>query len=75
VPPSPPVVAKFDRERVTMRLGGDALRSIAEAARAVGGAGKVPFGILAAERPGDAVWARDGGGGGATGCAASAPAC
>jgi hypothetical protein len=46
---------------------------MAEADRAGGGAGFVPVGMPAL-RPGEAVWARDGGGGGAAGFAASTPA-
>lgn len=57
-----------------MRFGGDAERSMAEAARAVGGARLVPVGILGEVWLGDTVWARLGGGGGAAGFAASAPA-
>jgi hypothetical protein len=68
------VGAKVDRGRGTMRFGGDAVRSMAEAARAVGGARVVPVGILGEVWPGDAVWARLGGGGGAAGFVASAPA-
>lgn len=44
-----PAGGKADRGRGTMRFGGDAVRSIAEAARAGGGAGETPFGILGAE--------------------------
>ena len=68
------VGAKVDRGRGTMRFGGDAVRSMAEAARAVGGARVVPVGILGEVWPGDAVWARLGGGGSAAGFVASAPA-
>ena len=57
-----------------MRFGGDAVRSMAEAARAGGGAEVVPVGILGAVWPGDVVWARVGGGGGAAGFVASEPA-
>jgi len=46
----PPVVGgKADRGRGTIRFGGDAVRSIADAARAGGGAKETPFGILWAE--------------------------
>jgi hypothetical protein len=55
VAPSPSAGAKFDREREAMRFGGDAVRSMAEAARAGGGAKKDPFGILGAEWLGEAV--------------------
>jgi hypothetical protein len=54
VVPSPSIGTKFDRERETMRFGGDAVRSIAEAARA-GGGGRAPFDDFGTERPGDAV--------------------
>jgi len=54
VAPSPSVGTKFDRERELMRFGGE-VRSMAEAARAGGGAKKDPFGILGAEWLGDAV--------------------
>jgi hypothetical protein len=57
-----------------MRFGGEAVRSMAEAARAGGGASVVPAAILGAVCPGDAVWARVGGGGGPAGFVASAPA-
>jgi hypothetical protein len=40
---------KADRGRGTMRFGGDAVRSMAEAARAGGGARETPFGFLGAE--------------------------
>ena len=40
-----PAGAKADRGRRTVRFGGDALRSIAEAARAGGGTGETPFGF------------------------------
>jgi hypothetical protein len=43
------VGAKADRGRGTMRFGGDALRSMAEAARAGGGTGETPFGFLDVE--------------------------
>lgn len=43
------VGAKADRGRGTVRFGGDALRSMAEAARAGGGAGEYPFGFLDVE--------------------------
>jgi len=66
---SPSVGAKVDRGRGTMRFGGDAVRSMAEAARAGGGA---TAGILGAVCLGDAVWARVGGGGGPAGFVASA---
>lgn len=52
--PSPPG-GKADRGRRTVRLGGDAERSMAEAARAGGGAGDTPFGILGAGWLGDVV--------------------
>ena len=71
---SPSVDDKVDRGRGTMRFGGDAVRSMAEAARAGGGAKVVPIGILGAVWLGDTVWARTGGGGGAAGLVASAPA-
>ena len=66
----PSADAKVDRGRGTMRFGGDAVRSMAEAARAGGGA-VVPVSVLGALWRGDAVWARVGGGGG---CIASVPA-
>jgi len=50
-----PVGGKADRGRGTIRFGGDAVRSIAEAARAGGGAKEAPFAILGTERPGDVV--------------------
>jgi len=40
---------KADRGRGTMRFGGDAVRSTAEAARAGGGTKETPFGFLGAE--------------------------
>jgi hypothetical protein len=40
---------KADRGRGTMRFGGDAVRSTAEAARAGGGARETPFDFLGAE--------------------------
>jgi len=46
---SSPVGSKADRGRGTMRFGGDAVRSMAEAARAGGGARGTPFGFLGAE--------------------------
>ena len=71
---SPSVTAREDRGRGTMRFGGDAVRSMAEAARGGGGARVLPAGILGAVCPGDVVWARMGGGGGAAGFVTSAPA-
>jgi hypothetical protein len=46
---------KADRGRGTIRLGGDAERSMAEAARAGGGTGDTPFGFLRVEWLGDVV--------------------
>ena len=46
---SSPVGGKVDRGRGTMRFGGDAVRSTAEAARGGGGARETPFGFLGAE--------------------------
>lgn len=46
---------KADRGRGTIRFGGDAVRSIAEAARAGGGGKEAPFVILGAKRLGDVV--------------------
>jgi hypothetical protein len=43
------VGAKADRGRGTVRFGGDAPRSMAEAARAGGGAEETPFGFLNVE--------------------------
>jgi hypothetical protein len=40
-----PAGGKADRGRGTIRFGGDALRSMAEAARAGGGIGETPFGF------------------------------
>jgi hypothetical protein len=45
---SSPVGGKADRGRGTMRLGGDEVRSMAEAARAGGGARDTPFVFLGA---------------------------
>lgn len=45
---SSPVGAKADRGRETIRFGGDAVRSMAEAARAGGGARETPFVFLGA---------------------------
>ena len=45
---SSPVGVKADRGRGTMRFGGDAVRSMAEAARAGGGAKETPFVFLGA---------------------------
>lgn len=45
---SSPVGGKADRGRGTMRLGGDAVRSMAEAARAGGGARETSFVFLGA---------------------------
>jgi len=66
--------AKLERERIKDFRGGETLRSIAEAERAGGGTGDVPFGILGEDRPGEAVCAREGGGGGVVGVATSVPA-
>jgi hypothetical protein len=52
---------KFDRARTLLLLGGDVLRSIAEADRAGGGPTLVPLGC---DLPGDVVCDLDGGGGG-----------
>lgn len=46
---SSPVGGKADRGRETMRFGGDAVRSTAEAARRGGGPRETPFGFLGAE--------------------------
>lgn len=43
------VGGKADRGRGTMRFGGDAVRSTAEAARGGGGPRETPFGFLGAE--------------------------
>lgn len=56
--------AKFDRTRITVLLGGDVLRSIADAGRE--GGGRVSEGgpkVLTPDMPGEAVWALEGGGG------------
>ena len=45
---SSPVGGRADRGRGTMRLGGDAVRSMAEEARAGGGARVTPFVFLGA---------------------------
>ncbi len=50
-----PAGGKVDRGRGTPRFGGDAVRSMAEAARTVGGAGESPFGILGTTWLGDVV--------------------
>ena len=42
---NPSAGGKADRGRGTIRFGGDALRSMAEAARAGGGTGEIPFGF------------------------------
>jgi hypothetical protein len=47
---------------------------MAEAARAGGGTGEIPFGFRDIDWLGDVVCAREGGGGGAAGCVDSAPA-
>lgn len=65
---------KLDRTRIG-GLGGESVRSMAVAGRtggvrAIGG----PVGSLAVAVPGDAVCARDGGGGGAAGFSSAAPA-
>jgi hypothetical protein len=46
---SSPVGGKADRGRETIRFGGDAVRSTAEAARGGGGARETPFAVLGAE--------------------------
>jgi hypothetical protein len=46
---SSPVGGKADRGRGTIRFGGDAVRSTAEAARRGGGARETPFIFLGAE--------------------------
>lgn len=65
---------KLERTRFRDRRGGE-VRSIADAERVgpsmAGGGG--PLRARGAELPGEAVWARDGGGGGVAGLAASAP--
>lgn len=61
--------ARFDRTRIATRLGGEVLRSIADAERFDGGAGgRGPF------IAGDAVCALAGGGAGGVAFVASAPA-
>jgi hypothetical protein len=63
--------ARFDRARTADLLGGDVLRSIADADRSGGGA-KLLLGATAAfDLPGEAVCALEGGGG-ATGFSISA---
>ena len=65
---------KFDRTRgAFFAVGGDTLRSIADAERVGGGVGDEVDGTRLL-RPGEAVWARVGGGGGAAGLVGSAPA-
>lgn len=73
--PDSAIGTKFDRGRVPFsdRLGGDIVRSMADAERAGGGMGVVPLGILGAEWPGEAVWARAGGAGGPEVVVASPP--
>lgn len=68
--------AKLERTRITVLLGGEVLRSIADAARGGGGGAEFPPPIEKLDvLPGDAVCALDGGGGGAAGLGAlSAPA-
>jgi len=61
--------AKFDRARMGPLDGGEALRSIADAAR-VGGP---DIGCRVPPIPGEAVWALDGGGGGNDGFGVSSP--
>lgn len=46
---------KFDRTRTTVLLGGDVLRSMAEAERAGGAPAIVPFGSLGPVLPGEVV--------------------
>lgn len=55
---------KFDRTRITVLLGGDVLRSIADAGRDGGGPVSEggPKGLIP-DMPGEAVWALEGGGG------------
>ena len=64
--------AKCDRTRSTVLLGGDVLRSIADAGRE--GGGRVSEGGpkgLVPDMPGEAVWALEGGGGGVAALAGS----
>lgn len=61
--------AKFDRTRMGPLDGGEALRSIADAAR-VGGP---DIGCRVLPIPGEAVWALEGGGGGNDGFGVSSP--
>lgn len=63
---------KFERTRTTVLLGGDVLKSIADADRA-GGASPwfVPGESVALDLPGEAVCALEGGGGGVTGFSGS----
>jgi len=68
------VGTRFDRTRITVLLGGDVLRSIADAERAGGGPDSVALEGLGPVIPGDAVCALEGaldGGGGAVALAVS----
>jgi len=67
---------KFERTRMTVLVGGDVLKSIADADRA-GGASPwfVPGESEALDLPGEAVCALDGGGGGTAGFSGSDAAC
>lgn len=70
------VGTRFDRTRIIVFLGGDVLRSMAEAGRTGGGGRPAPGEVtLGCDTPvGDALWVRDGGAGGALDFVISAPA-
>jgi len=58
--------ARLERTRMTVLFGGDTLRSIADAERAGGASPRFePAESVDLDLPGEAVWALDGGGGGA----------